>query len=211
MLNLIINSYRGDEAHLRISVKSIQLTSRAKALASFGGLPNAIKSKGIVLDLTQRNNSHIADRLTYNDTMQLAKLKDQITRLTWVVRHLVSDAKPVMPNWLSNSEQDKWEPLFKIAMVVGEGWLEKVTQAATLLSTVQDLHPDGLIRGLLLSDMHEIVNARKSEQIGTLTLINRLCEKNAELWGAYDRGAKISAIQIADLMRPFDLKSRLSS
>ncbi len=206
MLNLIINSYLADEAHICTGVGKGHSFWGAKVLASYGGLPYAIKCRGIVLDLTQRNNSHRAARLTPIDIRSLVELRDYILRNTELLHAEVRGAQPVMPKCLSTTEQDNWEPLFKIAMVVGEGWLEKVTNAATLLSTVQD--QDGKVNGLLLSDIHEIVSARKSDQIGTRTLINKLCEKNAELWGAYDRGVKISAIQIADHMRAFGLKSQ---
>jgi putative DNA primase/helicase len=207
--NLLINSYRADEAYIRTedNDNTRKHLFGARALASYGGLPYAIRCRGIVLDLTQRNNSHRAARLTSGGTKRLIKLREDIYRSSQSVAAVVRDAKPEMPNWLSNSEQDNWEPLFKIAMVAGGDWLEKVTQAAALLSTVQD--QDGKVNGLLLADMHEVVNARKSDRIRTLTLINRLCEKNAELWGRYNRGAEITPSQIADLMRPFGLKSKV--
>ncbi len=207
MYNFLINSYRHHEAYMRTGRDSKSCNYGAKALASYGGLPYAIKCRSIVLDLTQRNSSHRAARFTNDYLNTISELRDIIWHYAKLLHAVVRDAEPVMPNWLSNSEQDNWEPFFKIAMVAGGDWLEKVTQAAALLSTVQD--QGGKVNGLLLADMYEIVNAIGSDRIRTVTLINGLCEKNAELWGRFDRGGKISATQIADLMRPFGLKSQL--
>jgi hypothetical protein len=207
MLNKIINSYRCDEAQIMTAECKGELTAGAKALASYGSLPNSIKCHGIVLDLTQRNSSNRAARLTYLDIPPLLELKDYISRITKGLNVAVRNEKPVMPDCLSNSEQDNWEPLFKIAMIAGGDWPDKVTQAATLLSAVKN--QEGHIRGLLLSDIHEIVHARKSDRIRTFTLISRLCEKNGELWGKYDRGGEISSVQLAELLKPFGVKSKL--
>ena len=206
MQNLIINSYRCDEAYIHTGSSKRDRTSGAKALASYGGLPHSISCRGIVLDLTQRNNDLRAARLKFEDLEALAKLNDYMSRLTSGLGAVVRNEKPVMPDCLSNKEQDNWEPLFKIAMVAGGNWLDKVTQAAIQLSAIQD--KDGLISGLLLTDIHEIVRSRRSDRIRTKTLIRILCEKTDGPWSKYNRGGNIESTQIADLMKKFGIKSR---
>jgi putative DNA primase/helicase len=210
MLNLIANSYNQNDAvilHGGSDGDKVIHTFGAKALASSDGLPSTIKIQGISIDLTQQSNGIRCERLTSETLTSLSSLKEKLDYFSNIYRDEIRETKPEMPICLKNSALDNWEPLFKIAMIAGDNWLNMANLAAKQLSDIDD--KTVLIREQLLFDVKNIVNDRISDYIRTKTLISRLCDKSDRSWAIYNRGDKITAAQLARLMKPFGIKSKL--
>jgi hypothetical protein len=120
---------------------------------------------------------------------------------------LLAEAKPALPDELSDRAQDAWEPLLAIADLAGARWAERARRAALGLCQGAEEQDLGV---LLLGHMKDAFG--DSDKMATGDLLDRLVNRGDDSpwarWWADDiaRGAtKAAASSLARLLKPFEV------
>lgn len=209
LLNLLINSRTRSDA-TKFVKKNNNISSfdtfGAKALVCDGEIPKSLMQNGLTIHFGVQ---HICSRplqLNESDQDLLVNIRHELEYFAEHYDDLLVKTKSELPDYLSNSERENWEPLFEIAMIAGDTWVNKAVQAAQAVSST--LHQDTIISQQLLNDVYNVVKARKSDKIRTKTLISCLSSFTDKPWATYDRGNNITSVQLAKLLKKFNIKSK---
>lgn len=99
---------------------------------------------------------------------------------------VVKTASQVLPVSVHDRTQDNWEILLKIAMILGDDWLENVHRACIEISGSDSEEPSP--NEQLLSDIRTVFTLTQTNRLLSKDLLVGLCRDdlvNFELWKAY--------------------------
>jgi len=129
---------------------------------------------------------------------------------TWALENKarIPALEPDAPEYLNDRQADGWEPLFAIADIAGGEWPDKARSAAKSLSGAES-EGDG-IRIQLLTDVRAIFQEDSRFGWRSTDLIQKLCDRFEDHpWPTYSKGKGITPRQLAALLRPFKIKSKV--
>ena len=181
----------------------------AKALAGIQlerHLPDSTMSRGLVITLRRKLPSEKIERLRHADQAEFDELASKLARCAQDLAEQVANARPEMPEQLSDRDQDNWEPLFAIASCAGEEWVERARTAALALSA-HDHSPQNL-GSELLADIKDVFENKITDRISTTDLIAALTEDSEAPWAAYNRGKPLTPSQLSKMLRAYDIHSK---
>ena len=112
-------------------------------------------------------------------------------------------ARPILPEELSDRDQDNWEPLFAIAVCAGEEWFERASRAALKLYRVANSHVS--TGSELLADIQEVFELKRCFKISTVELISSLIDDEEKGWSTYNRGKPLTPRQLAKMLSAYDI------
>lgn len=181
-------------------------TWAAKALALIGRLPDTLTDRSIVIPMRRRAPDEQIERLRLDRSGAFSELCRRAAR--WAADRLVElrAADPDVPTEISDRAADNWRPLFAIADLAGGEWPQRARHAALSLSGVADSQ-DGE-REQLLGDIREVFREREATRIFTEDLLADLCARDDRPWREWRNGNRLTAIQLARLLKPFDVRPR---
>lgn len=170
-------------------------------------LQDSTMSRGIIFNMHRKRSDEKVERLRNADTAAFDVIKSKLARFALDYAEHLRQARPQLPDELSDRDQDKWEPLLAIAECAGDEWLKRATEAALKLSHTGDAP---LCKGAeLLSDIRHIFDSgAHPEKISTADLIEALCKNDEAPWPCYNFGKPITPRQLAKLLVPYGIKSR---
>jgi putative DNA primase/helicase len=200
---------RSESVNGRIVPRSFSVYS-PKALAGIDlkkHLPDAAMSRGIVINLRRKLPHESVSRLRDADSSSFAGKAAKLARFAEDYSAQVRQAKPALPDALSDRDQDNWEPLLAIAECAGEDWFARATAAALALSGTNERTANSGSR--LLADIKQVFVRKKLDKISTAALIMALCEDDENAWATYDGRQPITARQLASLLEVYGIKSQL--
>jgi hypothetical protein len=182
----------------------------AKALAGIKlekHLPEATMSRGIVFNLRRKLSGESVSRLRHAAPDLFVSLVSKFIRFAEDYSGQVRKARPVLPDELSDREQDNWEGLLAIASCAGGDWLYKATKAALKLS---ESSSDKTVSAgnELLSDIQNIFESKRIDKISTADLITALCDDEEAPWLTYNRGKSIVPRQFKKQLEPYQIESK---
>jgi hypothetical protein len=177
-----------------------------KALAGIGSLPETVRDRSVPIRMVRKPTSQkvakLRKRLVQAEAHQLRErlanwVGGQITRLR--------DAFPVMPDELSDRQQDGAEILFAIADAAGGGWPARTRKALLELFRSVDVGDDSN-RMRMLSDLREIYNQFPlADTFPTAELLEKLKDVETSPWSDWSRGRGLTAKGLSDLLKPFGI------
>jgi len=180
-----------------------------KALAGIAlekHLPDATMSRGIVFNLRRKLSHESVSRLRHAERDLFAGITEKLARFAADYSQQVRDARPALPDALSDRDQDNWDGLLSVASCAGAEWLARATAAALKLSgegeTTQSTGNE------LLADIQHIFERKKFDRISTADLISELCEDTEGAWATYNRGKEITPRQVARLLKAYGIASK---
>lgn len=176
-----------------------------KALAGIGKLPETIMDRSITLELRRKKFEETAERLRHVDPEIFRILAKKLSRFSQDYSDKVRHAKPTLPDTLNDRAQDNWEPLFAIAEIAGDEWLQLARTAALKISLNSDQSES--IGVQLLFDIQEIYEPQCIDRFTTSELITALCKDDEKPWATYNRGRPITPRQIANRLKEFGIIS----
>jgi len=181
----------------------------AKALAGIGKLPATIASRSIPIRLKRRAPHELIERFRRREaepTLEL--LRVEIENAAALVVDTLADARPLLPEQLSDRAQDVWEPLFAIADLAGPEWAENARYAAVKLCTEREVEDDSIgVR--LLADISMVFAAEGVDRLSSKGLLAALVEIDESPWGTYRHDERpVTAAQLSGLLRTFEIRSR---
>lgn len=165
-------------------------------------LPPATLSRCVYIRLRRKTSNEKVARLRHAQRDQFDALARKISELAEAYKEDIKNARPTLPDELSDREQDNWEPLFAIATLGGSEWLERARRAAIELSRQQS-EPSSA-ENELLADIREIFLGKGASKLSTSTIIDELSKNEDAPWSSYNRGKPINPRQLAKLLTAYD-------
>jgi hypothetical protein len=104
---------------------------------------------------------------------------------------------------LANRAADNWEPLFAIASLAGESWLQKARKSAGLSAFISE---EGL-NTILLRDIRNIFHTRDKDKIPCKILTLDLSEQIESPWPHYDHNQPLNTNQLGILLSKLGIAS----
>jgi len=182
----------------------------AVALAGLGELPDTIMSRSIIIKMKRRAPTEkIEPFRTRRHASEGNALRDRLTDWGKLVGQETGEAWPEIPDGIVDRNEEIWEPLLAVADAAGGEWPEKARKACVALCKAAEDRRVSL-GNRLLGDLRILFG--KADAMTTATLLDLLVSDNskldddapwADLWGK-----AINARKMAELLRPYGIKSR---
>lgn len=179
-----------------------------KAIAGLDGkLPDTVRSRSISIRMKRRAPGEDVERYRRREVLESAELIFN-NLVEWADREptieQLAEARPKLPDELSDRAADVWEPLLAIADMAGAEWPNRALGAAKALSGSGE--PDEETIGVqLLADCRKAFN--DEDWLATHDLLKKLHGLEEAPWGDWFKGNPISARKLAVLLRPYGIKS----
>lgn len=178
----------------------------AKAIALIGKLPETLHDRSIVIELRRKLTAEKTERLRHTNNEVFDVLRRKLSRLVQDNYQALCNARPQLPEDISDRTADNWEPLLAIAELAGEEWHNKALEAVFALSgRVQEARSKGT---MLLEDVRQIFLTKNSEKVSTISLIKALCEDEERPWATYNRGMEITPVQVSKILSEYGVHSK---
>lgn len=171
-------------------------------------LPDATLSRGIIFNMRRKLPGETVTRMRHAEAGLFETLSSKLVRAANDYALQIKQARPILPEELSDRGQDNWEPLLAIASCAGEEWLSRATAAALMLSRSST---ESVSTGNeLLSDIQQVFEARASsplsDRISTRELIEELVKIEDGPWATYNHGQPISPRQLCKQLTQYGIK-----
>lgn len=181
----------------------------AKALAGIAlekHLPDATLSRGVLLNLRRKLPHEKVTRLRQADSGLFEAISAKLARFADDYSQRVRQARPTLPDALTDRDQDNWEGLLAIASCAGNEWLAMASAAALKLSGASE---KTLSTGNeLLADIQHVFERKRVDKISTVNLVEALCEDEEGAWATYNRGKPIVGRQIVTRLSGYNIRSK---
>lgn len=174
-------------------------------------LPDATLSRGIIIKMRRKLPDEKVERLRYAEDDLFDNLCAKLMRFAIDSAEQVYQARPHLPDDLSDRAQDNWEPLLAIALCAGDEWSKRATDAALRLSSIKN---ESVSTGNeLLSDIQSIFESQKAneqyaDKISTADLIKALVAISDGPWASYYHGNPITPRQLSKQLANYDIHSK---
>lgn len=182
----------------------------AKALAGIKlekHLPDATMSRGIILNLRRKLSGESVSRLRHAKPDLFINIASKLARFALDYSEQVRQARPVLPDALSDRQQDNWDGMLAIASCAGDEWLSKAIAAALKLSeTSSDKSVSA--GNELLSDIQSVFETKRIDKISTADLIAALCDDEEAPWATYNRGRPLAPRQLVNQLVAYEIKPK---
>lgn len=196
--------YRGEVAGKTVKVAEFPAFA-ACALAGIGDLPDTILDRSVIVAMKRRApHEHVEafrERQARDDTEPVRQKLEH-----WADTHAdrLRDARPNMPDGITDRAADVWEPLLAIADAAGGHWPERARAAAVALNKArQEREPSLGVQ--LLADCRRVFLHRETDRLATEELVDALVELDESPWADL-RGKPLDARGLARRLRKYDVR-----
>ena len=187
-----------------------------KALSGIGEvLPDTTADRCIPIELVRQSREEKTERFRKREAEALvATIRAELQ--AWAQQPEVIDrlreARPDLPEELTDRQQDICEPLLAIADLAGGEWSKKARSALVKLCCVKEDASTGVT---LLADVRDIFNSTGEDKMTTKDMLERLtaieADKPYAFWWEealkHDR-LKSAATKLAKLLKPYGVTPR---
>jgi hypothetical protein len=176
-----------------------------KVLAGIGDLPDTVADRSIPIRLQRKTRDEKVERFLLREaTRDLTPLRDLIA--TWATERgeAIGNARPDMPEELSDRMIEGCESLVAIAELLGRADDARAALVTLLTTTRLDSRESNVLA--LLSDIRAIFIERDATAIGSATLVNALKMRN-DKWAAW-YGRALNESDLAKMLRDYGVASK---
>ena len=177
-----------------------------KAIAGIGTLPDTVADRSIPIRLKRAAPGEVVERFRRRDVeSETATLREMVSRWGLPVEESLREARPELPDELSDRQQDCAEPLLAIADAAGGEW--PTTARSSIVELCAEARATEKSTGVqLLTDIREIFTARCADRISSADLASALLEFETSPWSEWGKSQKpISAPKLARLLGRFGI------
>ncbi len=181
-------------------------------MASIGKLPETVEDRAIVLPMRRRAKGENIDRAGRSKVRRrMAAFAPRLLRWSDDHRAELASLEVALPPSIDYRAIDLWEPLFRIATVVGGDWPERISRAAGALAGDRDaedaLDQDPGLR--LLADLRDAFAQQPgAKHLETETILQRLRGLPDRPWHSWGDGKGLTTRSLAKTLRAFDVRPR---
>jgi len=178
-----------------------------KVIARIGDLSDTNQDRSIVINLKRKEPHERVERWRIKYLKEYEPVKQQLQRWSLDTNCILESADPQVPGELDDRAADNWRPLLAIADTLGGDWPTRARDAAIHLSA--DRAEDNQSYCIqLLGDIEAIFVTFGEDRIQSQNLLEKLKAIEERPWGDYRNGKPITPRQMADLLRPFGIRSQ---
>jgi putative DNA primase/helicase len=178
----------------------------AKAISGIGKIPGTLIDRSISLTLRRKMKNESKKRLRELPIDVTKTIQSQLARWSDDNMLAVKAAKPVLPPHINDRAQDNWEILLKIALVLGDDWLEQAYKACIEISGLETEEPS--LNEQLLADIQTVFNLHGTDRLLSKNLLAGLCRDPEMIWSTLNHGKPITLRQIAKRLSGFKISSK---
>lgn len=178
----------------------------AKAISGIGKIPSTLIDRSISLTLERKMKHETKKRVRDLPADVTNTIQSKLARWSDDNLQALKDAKPVLPVTINDRAQDNWEILLKIALVLGDGWLERAYSACIEISGIEN--EELSLNEQLLLDIQTVYKSRNAEKLSTKDLIKLLCLDPEMPWSTFNDRKPITPIKIGSMLRGFRISSK---
>ncbi|RFC31213.1 MAG: Protein of unknown function (DUF3631) [Candidatus Nitrotoga sp. MKT] len=168
--------------------------------------PASTLSRAIIIKLRRKLSHESVSRMRHADGDIFISIAEKLARFAVDYAHQVKQARPVLPEVLSDRDQDNWECLLAIASCAGAEWLARATAAALKLSGAAEKTVS--MGNELLADIQHIFETKRVDKISTADLIAALCADEEAAWATWNRGKQLSPRQLSRQLAGYSITSK---
>jgi putative DNA primase/helicase len=176
-------------------------------VAAIGELPETWEDRSVSIPMKRKSSGRKVERLIRRNKAaqtQANELAQKIVRWTSDHKEALAETAPDLPEELDDRAQNNWEPLLAVAERCGGEWPRKARAAAIALSAGRQESVS--VGEDLLSDIKQIFEERKSDQISSANLCVALVKLDLRPWAAWGRRRQpITQNQVARLLKRFGI------
>jgi Protein of unknown function (DUF3631) len=183
------------------------------ALAAIRDLPDTILSRAVVMHMRRRAQGQIIRPYRERTTRPEGEaLRDLLAAWAANAEKQVGDPWPVMPPGVDDRPGDVWEPLLMVADLAGGDWPDLARSACVAL--VKGARDDSQTIGTrLLADLRDMFATSNglfghADVLFTSDILKALNALDEAPWGGWHDGEGIGARDLANLLKPYDIRPR---
>jgi hypothetical protein len=179
----------------------------AKVIAGIGQLPDTVQDRSIPIRLKRKTGSEKVNRFRIAQAQAADPLRSRITE--WADAHIdtLKQAKPDLPEELSDRQQDAWEPLLAIADQAGGPWPEQSREAAlALVASRVDGHDSLSVR--LLGDLRILFDQSRESVLGSADILDKLNRLDDRPWASWSNNTGLTPYHLNRLLERYDLHTK---
>ncbi len=181
--------------------------------AHIGKIPDTLEDRSIRLPMRRKLPDERVASLRQTGPAatalheELSTLRRQMVRWVEDNADTISTANPSPVDGLSDRGMDNWMPLFAIAEALGGMWPEHARQAAVGLSGQRTADNES-VKVELLADVRDLYARQGEDRFSSSGLCDLLALFEERPWGTWKHGKPMTAVQLAQLLKPFGVLSR---
>lgn len=176
-----------------------------KALAGIGRLPDTIEDRAIQIRLRRAAPGELPERFRRRNTeVEVKALRENIKSWCSEILPQLPEARPDLPNELTDRQQDAVEPLLAIADAAGGDW-PRISRSAVVDLCTEGRKTDESIGFQLLSDIRQIFNTRGVDRLPSGELAATLATIETSPWCEFTNGRPLNAAKLARLLKPYGI------
>ncbi len=177
----------------------------AVALAGLGWLPDTILTRSVIIRMRRRAPDETVEPFRRRIHAPVGEaLRRRLAGWAATVLKEATDARPEMPEGVSDRAADVWEALLGVADIAGGDWPRLGREAAKVLVAIaEEAEPSLSLR--LLADLRTVFG--ESEALSTKAILADLLLVEDGPWGDL-KGKPITDSQMARRLRQYGIKSK---
>lgn len=178
----------------------------AKAISGIGKIPDTLIDRSISLTLRRKMKNESKQRARDLSVDITNTIQSKLARWSGDNMLAVKEADPVLPVSINDRAQDNWEILIKIALTLGDDWLERAYSACIEISGIEN---DELsLNEQLLADIQTFFNLHETNRLLSKRLLAELCRDPEMIWSTLNHGKPITLPQISKRLSGFHISSK---
>lgn len=176
-----------------------------KAIAGIGKLPDTVADRAIPIRLKRAARGEKVERFRRRVVeSEAARLKAQLEAWCVGIISTLRDARPQLPEELTDRQQDGAEPLLAIADLAGGEW-PQATRRALIQLCSEAQAADSSIGVQLLNDIRLVFESKDVGRLPSAELATALGEIETSPWGEWSQGKPLTPGKLARLLKPFEV------
>jgi Protein of unknown function (DUF3631) len=175
----------------------------AKAIAGIGHLPDTVADRSIPIRLDRKKAGEVVARFRRRKAKEAAsEIKTILSDWMSSIAPRLKEAEPVLPDEITDRQQDAIEPLLAIADQAGGCWPKAVRKAALAIFG-SSAAADQNIGVQLLADIKGVFDEKGADRIFSEDLVTALAKIETSPWAEWKNGKPMTVIQLARQLKPF--------
>lgn len=183
-----------------------------KALSGIASknISETITDRSIVIELQRKDVKDVKKKLREVDPKSWFELKRKFLKAVEQYGEVVKKSRPVIPDFLSDRDGDKWSSLFAIADVANDTKARDYFRLVAKSLKFKDEDSVSVSYELLhdIRDILENAGYTPNARISTKELLDKLISDEELAWRTWNRGNPFTPKQLAKRLRDFDIKPR---
>jgi hypothetical protein len=176
-----------------------------KAIAGIGRLPDTVADRSIPIRLKRATPGEVVERFRPRDVeTEAAGLRERIEEWCQLIARDLCEARPELPEALTDRQQDGAEPLLAIADAAGGEW-PHAARCAQVELCVEAQALDVSTGKLLLSDILQIFESAGVDRLASVELVAALLEVETSPWSEWSHGKPLTPSRLARLLRGYSI------